>query len=109
MADVPFLFLLTLAVTLLLWDPAPSLRRCLFVGALLGVAEIVRSVGLPLLAVFAVYMIIKRVSWRKVAATIVVCLIPVFGYAGLFYVEHGQFAMTDSTGVFLYSRVMTFA
>ena len=112
MADVPFLFLLTLAVTLLLWDPgppAPSLRRCLFIGALLGVAEIVRSVGLPLLAVFAVYMIIRRVSWRKVAATIVTCLIPVFGYAGWFYAEHGQFAMTDSTGVFLYSRVMTFA
>src|SRR6202035_972514 len=72
-------------------------------------AEIMRSVGLPLLAVFAVYMIIKRVSWRKVAATIVVCLIPVFGYAGVFYVQHGQFAMTNSTGVFLYGRVMTFA
>src|SRR6185437_15303619 len=95
MADVPFLFLLTLAVTLLLWDsgpPAPSLRRCMVVGALLGVAEIIRSVGLPLLAVFAVYMIIKRISWRKVAATIVVCLVPVFGYAGWFYAEHGQFA-----------------
>jgi hypothetical protein len=109
MADVPFLFLLTLAVTLLLWDPAPSLLRCMIIGALLGLSEVMRSVGLPLLAVFAVYMIIKRISWRKVAATIVVCLIPVFGYAGWFYAEHGQFAMTDSTGVFLYSRVMTFA
>ena len=81
----------------------------MLIGALLGLAEVMRSVGLPLLAVFAVYMIIKRISWRKVAATIVVCLIPVFGYAGWFYAEHGQFAMTDSTGVFLYSRVMTFA
>ncbi|MFY9651883.1 MAG: hypothetical protein WAK38_18240, partial [Trebonia sp.] len=109
MADVPFLFLLTLAVTLLLWDPMPSLRRCVLIGGLLGLAEIMRSVGLPLLIVFAVYMIIRRISWRKVAATIVVCMIPVFGYAGLFYAEHGQFAMTESTGVFLYSRVMTFA
>jgi len=109
MADVPFLFLIMLAVTLLLWDPVPSLRRCALIGALLGVAEIVRSVGLPLLAVFTVYMIIRRISWRKVAATIVVCLIPVFGYAGAFYAAHGQFAMTNSTGVFLYSRVMTFA
>jgi len=109
MADVPFLFLLTLAVTLLLWDPVPSLCRCVVIGALLGLAEIFRSVGLPLLAVFAVYMIIRRISWRKVAATIVVCLIPVFGYAGAFYAAHGQFAMTNSTGVFLYSRVMTFA
>ena len=54
-------------------------------------------------------MIIRRISWRKVAATIVVCLLPVVGYAGMFDLEHGQFAMTDSTGVFLYSRVMTFA
>ncbi len=109
MADVPFLFLIMLATTLLLWDPVPSGLRCVLVGALLGVAEIVRSVGLPLLAVFAVYMIIRRISWRKVAATIVVCFVPVFAYAGWFDLEHGQFAMTDSTGVFLYSRVMTFA
>jgi hypothetical protein len=110
MADVPYLFLLTLAVTLLLWNPAgPSLRTCVIVGALLGVGDCLRSVGLPMLAIFAVYMIIRRVSWRKVTATIVVCFAPVFAYAGLFDLEHGQFAMTDSTGVFLYSRVMTFA
>ena len=109
MADVPFLFLIMLATTLLLWDPVPSGRRCVLVGALLGIAEIVRSVGLPLLAVFAVYMIIRRISWRKVAATIVVCFLPVAAYAGWFFTEHGQFAMTESTGVFLYSRVMTFA
>jgi len=109
MADVPFLFLLTLAMTILLWDPVPSLRRCLVVGALLGLSEILRSIGLPLLAVFAVYMIIRRVSWRKVAATIGVCLIPVVGYAGMFDLEHGQFSMGDATGVFMYARVMTFA
>jgi 4-amino-4-deoxy-L-arabinose transferase-like glycosyltransferase len=109
MADAPFLFLLMLATTLLLWDPVPSWRRCLLIGALLGVAEIVRSVGLPLLAVFAVYMIIRRISWRKVAAAIVVCFLPVVAYAGWFDLEHGQFGMSDATGVFLYSRVMTFA
>jgi hypothetical protein len=109
MADVPFLFLVTLAVTLLLWDPVPSLPRCALVGALLGVAEIMRSVGVPLLAVFAAYMIIRRISWRKVAAAIVVCLIPVAGYMGVFYLEHGQFSMGDATGVFLYARTMTFA
>jgi hypothetical protein len=110
MADVPTLFLLTLAVTLLLWNPAgPSWRGCVAVGLLLGVADCLRSVGLPLLAVFAVYMIIRRVRWRRVAATVVACVLPVLAYAGVFDLEHGQFAMTDSTGVFLYSRVMTFA
>ena len=109
MADVPFLFLVTLAVTILLWDPVPSLRRCAVVGALLGVSEIMRSVGVPLLAVFVVYMIIRRISWRKVAAAIVVCVIPVLGYMAMFDLEHGQFSMGDATGVFLYARVMTFA
>src|SRR5204863_9482245 len=68
-----------------------------------------RSVALPLLAVVAVYMIISGFGWRKVAATIVACLIPVLGYATVFDLEHSQFAMGDATGVFLYSRVMTFA
>jgi hypothetical protein len=110
MADVPFLFLLMLATTLLLWDPSgPSMRTCAVIGGLLGLSAILRSVGLPVLAVFAVYMIIRRISWRKIAATIVVGFLPVLAYAGMFDLEHGQFAMTDSTGVFLYSRVMTFA
>jgi hypothetical protein len=110
LSDIPLLFLLVLATTLLLWNPAgPSLRTCAGAGLLLGLADCFRAVGLPLLAVFAVYMIIRRVSWRKVAVTIVVCLIPVVGYAGVFDLEHGQFAMSDATGVFLYSRVMTFA
>ena len=110
LSDVPLLFLLVLATTMLLWNPAgPSLRTCAAVGLLLGIADCFRAVGLPLLAVFAVFMIIRRVSWRKVAAAIVLCLIPVAGYAGLFDLEHGQFAISDATGVFLYARVMTFA
>jgi hypothetical protein len=110
MSEISFLFLLTLATTLLLWDRSgPSLRKCVAVGLLLGIADCVRSVALPLLAVFAVYMIISGFGWRKVAATIVACLIPVSGYAAFFDLEHGQFAMGDATGVFLYSRVMTFA
>jgi len=110
LSDVPFLFVIMLATTLLLWDPsAPSTRRCAVIGALLGIGAVLRSIGLPLLAVFAVYMIIRRFGWRKIGATAAACLIPVFAYAGGFDLQHGQFAMSDSTGVFLYSRVMTFA
>ncbi len=110
LSDIPLLFLLVLVTTMLLWNPAgPSLRTCVLVGLFLGLADCLRAVGLPLLAVFAVYMIIRRVSWRRVAATIVVCLLPVVAYASVFDLEHGQFAMSDATGVFLYSRVMTFA
>ena len=71
--------------------------------------SVLRSVGEPLLAVFVVYMIIRRFNWRKIAATVVVGAVPLVAYAGMFDLEHGQFAMSDATGVFLYSRVMTFA
>jgi hypothetical protein len=70
---------------------------------------VLRSVGEPLLAVFVVYMIIRRFNWRKVAATFAVGLVPLFAYAGIFDLEHGQFALSDADGVFLYGRVMTFA
>jgi hypothetical protein len=110
LSDVPFLFVLMLATTLLLWDPAgPSTRRSAVIGLLLGLGATLRSIGLPLLAIFAVYMIIKRFNWRRIVATVGVFLVPVFAYAGAFDLQHGQFAMSDATGVFLYSRVMTFA
>jgi hypothetical protein len=113
LSDTPFLFVEMLALTLLLWDNKPgaklSLRRSAVIGLLIGLGAVFRSIGLPLLAVFAVYMIIQRIGWARVAALIVACVVPVLAYAGLFDVEHGQFAMGDSTGIFLYSRVMTFA
>jgi hypothetical protein len=110
LADVPCLFVMMLAVTLLLWEKdRPSLLRCAVIGLLLGIADVLRSVGLPLLIIIAVYMLIRRVNWKPILAMGVVCGLPLVAYAGLFDLEHGQFALTDSTGVFLYSRTMTFA
>jgi len=110
LADIPFLFALMLAVTLLLWSKErPSLLRCAVIGLLLGISDTLRSVSLPLLVVIAVYMVIRRAGWRQIGVLIVTCALPVVAYASWFDLEHGQFAMTDSTGVFLYSRTMTFA
>jgi len=113
LSDVPFLFVLMLAITLLLWDPqspaGPSTRRSAVIGLLLGLGWALRSIGEPLFVLFVLYMIIRRFNWRKLAATVVVGAVPVLAYAGMFDLEHGQLAMSDATGVFLYSRVMTFA
>jgi len=114
MADTLFLFLAMAAVTVALWSPRPSWRACLAAGLLLGVASAVRPTGLPLLAAFAVYLLIRLLpSWRRVVAGLAACgvafAVPVLGYEGWYKSAHGEFAMTDSTGVFLYSRVMTFA
>jgi hypothetical protein len=110
LADVPFLFVITLAITVLLWNKEkPSLLRCAFIGLLLGLSDVLRSVSLPLLIIIAVYLLLQRVNLLRIIAMGVACALPVLVYAGAFDIEHGQFAMTDSTGVFLYSRTMTFA
>jgi hypothetical protein len=129
MSDTLFLFLAMLSVTVLLWSPlrppgaggTPWWRsawaRCALAGALLGVSSLVRTTGLPLIPVFAVYLLVvlglSRVGGRtlvaSVAAFVVVAVAPVLGYAGWFDIQHGQFNTSESTGVFLYSRVMTFA
>ena len=104
----------------MLWSPRPSWRACLAAGLLLGLASVVRPTGLPLLAVFLVYLMVRLLSARPVraqllraAAAVAACAlafaVPVAGYEGWYKSAHGEFAMTDSTGVFLYSRVMTFA
>jgi hypothetical protein len=114
MADTLFLFLAMAAITLLLWSPRPSWWVCLFAGLLLGLSAVVRATGEPLVAVFAVYLVVRFVpSWRHLLAGLAACVVafavPVAAYEGWFDVQHGEFATSESTGVFLYSRVMTFA
>jgi hypothetical protein len=43
------------------------------------------------------------------AAAGLACALPLAGYAAWYDSAHGEYALTDSSGVFLYSRVMTFA
>ena len=135
LSDTLFLFLVMLAVLVLLWSPLPPLRaaesaggapmplwrsswaRCALAGALLGVSAIVRTTGLPLIPIFAVYLLLcfgmSRAGWRTlvsgVVAFAVLAVAPVAGYAGWYDLQHGAFNTSESTGVFLYSRVMTFA
>jgi hypothetical protein len=135
LSDTLFLFLVMLAVLVLLWSPLPPLRaaggaggapmplwrsswaRCALAGALLGVSAIVRTTGLPLIPIFAVYLLLcfgmSRAGWRTlvsgVVAFVVLAVAPVAGYAGWYDLQHGAFNTSESTGVFLYSRVMTFA
>ena len=126
MTDTLFLFLAFAAVTVLLWNPRPSWRACLTAGLLLGLSTTVRSTGLALIPVFALYLLIRFLpgvarggaggrwrGWRALIAGLVACgiafAVPIVGYDAWYKSAHGQFTMTESTGVFLYSRVMTFA
>jgi hypothetical protein len=108
-ADTLFTFLVTVAVVICCWKDRPSVTAMAIAGLLIGYATIVRSVGEPLLVVVIVAMLLRRVGWRRVTAVAVAGLVPIVAYMGWFHHTNGKYAITESMGTFLYSRVMTFA
>ena len=109
LSDVPFAFLVTAAATIVLWRKKPSTRQFALAGALLGLASVTRTAGLPLLAVLAVFMLIHRAGWKAVVSAVVACLVPLGGYMLWFFAFYGDFNTTQANGIFMYQRVMAFA
>jgi hypothetical protein len=109
MSDTLFIALVVLVVVVLSWNDRPSVLAAAVAGLLLGYATITRSTGLPLLAVVAACLLVRRVGWRPVAALAGACALPVVIYMADFQAQHGTFAVTNSDGVYLYNRVMSFA
>jgi hypothetical protein len=56
-----------------------------------------------------VYYLVRRIRWRVIGATVLLCGLPIAGYAGWFWSYYGKPGMTMSSGVFLYARVTEFA
>ncbi len=109
MSETVFHAALVGALALLLWRERPGAVAALAAGALLGYAAVVRSVALPFVAIVAVYLLVRRVGWRPVAALCVGWAVVAGAYAALFAVQHGKFGFTESGGRFLYARVAPFA
>ena len=113
--DVAFAFLVMVALYLLL-SPSWSGRRLAGVavaGFALGLSAILWPVGLALLLVLVVFLIVsvilKRSGWLAVAAALGCGVVPVVGYAAWFDAHQHEFSLTRSSGVFLWSRTMSFA
>jgi hypothetical protein len=108
-ADPLFIFLVTIAVVILCWSDRPSVATMAIAGLLIGYATLVRSVGEPLLVVALVGMLARRVGWRRLAALAVAGVLPIGLYMAWFHHSVGKYALSESSGSFLYSRVSTFA
>jgi hypothetical protein len=108
MADVLAMTLMMGAMVLLL-NERLSPWRLATAGLLIGLSTIVRPTVLPLIVLMALYLLIRRAGWRRVAVTLAACALPVVAYAGWFDAAHGSFNLTDSNGLFLWSRTMSFA
>jgi hypothetical protein len=112
--DVPFAFLVVLALYLLLRSPgerrpAPTMAAAF----LLGVSALLWPVGLVLLgvllAVLLIALLIRRAGLVTVLAALLAGALPVAAYGAWFSIHRHQFSLTRSDGVYLWSRTMSFA
>lgn len=111
MADIVSLFLMIAAFTLVMirTSPPSPVWRLMLGGLLMGVSALVRPTTLPLIVALAVYLLATRGGWRKAGAVLLAGVVPVAGYMAWFASVYGGFNLTNSDGLFLWSRTMSFA
>ena len=112
--DVPFAFLVVLALYLLLRSPGERRpARTTAAAFLLGVSALLWPVGLVLLGVLLVVLLtallIRRAGLVTVLAALLAGALPVAAYGAWFSIHRHQFSLTRSDGVYLWSRTMSFA
>jgi hypothetical protein len=106
--DILFTLVLMIAVVLLL-RPRPSVWQAVIAGLLVAWASVIRGNGAPVIVVILAFLLIQRVGWRVFTACVTAFAVPLLGYVLVFHSEHGQFNITNSGGLFLWSRTMSFA
>ncbi|WP_307845217.1 hypothetical protein [Planomonospora sp. ID67723] len=101
---------LVLAAACLAVSPRLGLRTACGIGLLLAAATLTRTIGLPLVAVFAAWLL-YRARGRVLAAGVMLAAaaLPVLGYGAWFYATYQRVGIVGANGVFLYSKTMTFA
>jgi len=107
--DTLFTLVLVVAVAILIVAPKPAVWQAAVVGVLLSWASVIRGNGAPVFVVILAFLLVRRVGWRVITACVTAFAVPLLGYMLLFFTEYGQFDITNSTGLFLWSRTMSFA
>lgn len=109
MADLLALFLMVAGFAVLLLRFRPSPLRSGVAGLLMGASVVVRPTTLPLIVLMAAYLLVRRNGWRSVCAVLACGALPVVAYMSWFDAANGSFNLTNSNGIFLWSRTMSFA
>jgi hypothetical protein len=109
MADLLAMALMMGSFTVLLLHRPPSLRQVVVAGLLMGASVTVRPTTLPLVLLAPLFLLLTRVGWRRAGASLLAGILPVLGYMSWFAAAHGSFNLTNSNGLFLWSRTMSFA
>ncbi|MGC5013338.1 phospholipid carrier-dependent glycosyltransferase [Streptosporangium sp. DT93] len=85
-------------------------RTAAGIGVLLAAATLTRTVGLPLVALFAAWLIFReRGRVRAAGIMLVAAAVPILGYGAWFHATTQRIGIVGANGVFLYAKTMTFA
>jgi hypothetical protein len=115
MADLLAMTLMMTGLTVLLIPRAPSWPAIVIAGLLTGASATVRPTALPLIVLVPAYLLLREGGWRRAAGwlrsglALTAGLVPVLAYVGWFAAVHGTATLTDSDGLFLWARTMSFA
>jgi len=107
--DVLFTFVTVVAIALLLTRRTPTTWQAAVAGLLVSWSAVIRGNGFPVIVVILASLLARRVGWRAITACTAAFALPVLGYMLVFYADYGQFNITNSDGLFLWSRTMSFA
>jgi hypothetical protein len=109
MAETLFTVLVAAACGVALWRARPNAPMCAALGLLAAAAALTRVVALFAVVALCGYLALRAVTPARMAAYILACAIPLFGYAAAFQAAHGRFALEGTDGLFLWGRVAPFA
>ncbi len=107
--DTLFTLVLMIAVVILILRPKPTIWQAVVVGLLVSWASVIRGNGAPVIVIILAFLLIQRVGWKVFTACLAAFAVPLLGYALIFFSEYGQFNITNSSGMFLWSRTTSFA
>jgi hypothetical protein len=107
--DTLFCLVIMLAVVVLLTRSTPRPWQCAVAALLLAYATLLRGNGVLLVAAAGVFLLLRRVGWRALLIAAVAFVIPVGSYVLQYHAQNGQYNLTSSDGIFLWSRTTSFA
>jgi hypothetical protein len=107
--DTLFTLALMVAVAILVVRPKPRIWQAVLIGLLVCWASVIRGNGAPVFMVILAFLLIRRAGWRVITACVLAFALPLVTYMSFFDIQHNSFNITNSSGLFLWSRTMSFA
>lgn len=107
LGDTLFTVFLATAIVAVLWSPVPDYRAVASAGALLAAAWFTKPTALPVAALVGLYLLVRRVGWRRVTGYLVAFLIPYL--AALLWIGDRPSVYGDQSTTALYGRTAMIA